>query len=125
MGTVRETFVWSETRGEGEPLLLYLHGLSATGAVWERLDALAAPSWPGRRMIIDLPGHGRSGWMAEYSYGTVAARIAAEVKDADSVTIIGHSMGGVLALTLASGWFGMSVSAVLAFGVKVNWTEEE
>jgi pimeloyl-ACP methyl ester carboxylesterase len=34
-------------------------------------------------------------------------------------------MGGAVAMTLASGWFGLRVRAVVAFGVKLVWTEEE
>jgi pimeloyl-ACP methyl ester carboxylesterase len=34
-------------------------------------------------------------------------------------------MGGVIALALASGWFGISVSSVLAFGIKVSWSDDE
>jgi pimeloyl-ACP methyl ester carboxylesterase len=41
------------------------------------------------------------------------------------VTIIGHSMGGMIGLVLASGWFGVEVVDVLAFGFKVGWTENE
>ena len=117
--------LWSETRGEGEPLLVYLHGLNATGAVWEPLDALAATGWPGRRMLLDLPGHGRSQPLDRYSFGAVAGVVADAIGDAESVTLVGHSMGGVVALVLASGWFGLPIAPSVAFGIKVTWSEED
>jgi pimeloyl-ACP methyl ester carboxylesterase len=41
------------------------------------------------------------------------------------VIVIGHSMGGVVALALATGWYGVKVQRVAAFGVKIRWTAEE
>ena len=39
--------------------------------------------------------------------------------------MLGHSLGGAVALALASGWFGVRVSAVCGLGIKVAWTDEE
>ena len=118
--------LWTEVRGTGEPLLVLLHGLNSTAAVWEPLDAVVARSWPGRRMLIDLPGHGLSDPLPEYSFGVVAAKVASAIgRVAIPVVLVGHSMGGVVALTLASGWFGTQVASALAVGVKVDWTPEE
>lgn len=115
----------SRVGGQGDPLLLYIHGLNANREAWNRLDRLAAESWTGRRVAVDLPGHGKSDRTPLYSYGAVAAAVAATVGKSGSVSIIGHSMGGVVGLALASGWFGLNVVEVLAFGVKVSWNDEE
>jgi pimeloyl-ACP methyl ester carboxylesterase len=118
--------LWSETRGAGDPLLVFLHGLNATAAVWEPLDAVIATSWPGRRLLIDLPGHGRSGPLPDYSFGVIAAEVATAIGPATApVVVVGHSMGAVVALTLASGWFGFPVAEVLAVGVKLEWSPDE
>jgi pimeloyl-ACP methyl ester carboxylesterase len=123
---VSQERLWTEVRGAGDPLLVMLHGLNATAAVWEPLDAVVAASWPGRRMLIDLPGHGRSDPLAEYSFGGIAAEVARAIGPATApVVIVGHSMGGAVGLTLASGWFGVPVARALAVGVKVEWTAEE
>jgi pimeloyl-ACP methyl ester carboxylesterase len=123
---VSQERLWTEVRGAGDPLLVLLHGLNATAAVWEPLDAVVATSWPGRRMLLDLPGHGRSGPLAEYSFGVIAAEVARAIGRVTApVVIVGHSMGGAVALTLASGWFGVPVARVLSVGVKVEWTAEE
>jgi pimeloyl-ACP methyl ester carboxylesterase len=117
--------LWTEARGDGGALLVYLHGLNATGAVWGPVDALAADAWPGRRLLVDLPGHGRSQPLRRYSFGAMAAAVAEVAGEAESVTVVGHSMGGVVALVLASGWYGLPIADVVAFGIKVSWTEEE
>ena len=40
--------------GSDGPLLLLLHGLGATGAVWTRLLAQFQDAWPGRWAAPDL-----------------------------------------------------------------------
>ncbi|MCC8245428.1 alpha/beta fold hydrolase [Saccharothrix luteola] len=107
-------------RGGDGPLLVLLHGLGATGSVWRG----AVEAWPGAWLAVDLPGHGRSGPAARYSFGSLAASVAAAV-GSGPVAVLGHSLGGVVALTLASGWFGVDVRAVGGLGVKLRWTAEE
>src|SRR5262245_37275966 len=51
--------VYSETVGSGSPSLVLLHGLGQNGAVWRPLLAELS-GWPGRIVIPDLRGHGRS-----------------------------------------------------------------
>jgi pimeloyl-ACP methyl ester carboxylesterase len=72
--------LWTEFRGADDLLLVLLHGLFTTAAVWEPLDSILATSWPGRRLLIDLPGHGRSDALPEYSFGVVAAGVARTIK---------------------------------------------
>ena len=111
--------------GDGEPVLLLLHGLGATGDVWRGLHDLLRKRWPGRWVTPDLPGHGGSPRLPRYSFGHLAAAVARAVPPADRVVVLGHSIGGAVALALASGWFGVRVAAVCGLGVKVAWSEEE
>jgi pimeloyl-ACP methyl ester carboxylesterase len=110
--------------GSGGPVLLLLHGLGATGAVWDGLVASLRDRWPGTVLVPDLPGHGRSEPLARYSFGGLAATIASSLP-AGPVAVLGHSLGGVVGLTLASGWFGVRVPAVCGLGMKVRWSPEE
>ncbi|WP_132975845.1 alpha/beta fold hydrolase [Pseudonocardia dioxanivorans] len=52
------------------------------------------------------------------------ATVVAET-GAESVTVVGHSFGGVLGAVLASEVFGLPVRGVLAVGVKLDWTDDE
>jgi pimeloyl-ACP methyl ester carboxylesterase len=111
--------------GDGQPLLLLLHGLGATAEVWEGWRPLLAERWPGRWVAPDLPGHGGSAPLARYSFGSLAAAVADLVGAADRTVVLGHSLGGVVGLALGSGWFGAGVDTVVGLGIKVSWTAEE
>jgi pimeloyl-ACP methyl ester carboxylesterase len=111
--------------GSGSPTLVLLHGLGANGEVWNRTLPIVRKRWHGTWIVPDLRGHGRSGHRAPYSYGAYASDIASLLPQDEDVTVIGHSMGGVVALALATGWYGVKVQRVAAFGVKIRWTAEE
>ena len=111
--------------GDGEPVLLLLHGLGASGDVWGGVHDMLSERWRGRWVTPDLPGHGGSPPLARYSIGRLAAAVAGAVPSADRVVALGHSLGGALALALGSGWFGVRVAAVCGLGIKVAWTVEE
>ncbi|USX49367.1 alpha/beta fold hydrolase [Lentzea sp. HUAS12] len=107
-------------RGGNGPLLVLLHGLGATGEVWR--DVVG--DWEGSWLVPDLPGHGRSAAIDRYSFGSLAAEVA-KVVPPEPVTVVGHSLGGVVGLALASGWFGVEVTTCVGVGIKVRWTDEE
>jgi len=118
-----------ERGGSGERLLVLLHGLGATRQVWHPLLQQAAAKWGGRWIIPDLRGHGASqGAPPMHSIGFHAADVAALVSQSapwSELVILGHSMGGAVALALASGWFGFVPTRVFGLGIKVAWSEEE
>lgn len=116
--------LWSERRGSGSPLLLFLHGLGATGEVWRGAFDLAA-EWPGSRLLVDLPGHGRSGRLDAYSYRAHAEALLPLLADAGPVVVAGHSMGGVIGIVLAAERFGLEVPAVVGLGIKLRWSAED
>jgi pimeloyl-[acyl-carrier protein] methyl ester esterase len=93
--------LYSETRGHhtrgSEPLVL-LHGWGLNLRVFDALaDALATHY---RVTAIDLPGHGRSPWTASLAAPQWLAGIASLLPRA--ATLVGWSLGGQLALQLAS-----------------------
>ena len=87
--------------GEGEPLLL-VHGLGGAAGNWL---ALAPLLLPGRRVLVpDLPGHGGSAPLpAAPSLTAFADRLAwlLERERATPASVVGHSLGGAIALRLA------------------------
>jgi len=111
--------------GSAEPLLVLLHGLGATGDVWEAWRPLLAKRWPGRWVAPDLPGHGGSPPLDAYTFDGFAAAVAGIVPPGDRVVVLGHSLGGVVGLALASGRFPVPVQAVIGLGIKVVWTGED
>jgi pimeloyl-ACP methyl ester carboxylesterase len=111
--------------GRGEPLLVLLHGLGATGDVWDAWRPLLARQWPGRWLAPDLPGHGGSPRLAAYTFDGLAAAVADIVQPAARIVVLGHSLGGVVGLALASGRFSVPVHAVIGLGIKVIWTDED
>jgi pimeloyl-ACP methyl ester carboxylesterase len=111
--------------GIGDPLLVLLHGLGATGDVWEGWRPLLADRWPGRWVAPDLPGHGGSPPLAAYTFDGLAAAVAGIVSPGARAVVLGHSLGGVVGLALASGRFGVPVDAVVGLGIKAVWTDED
>lgn len=112
--------------GDGPRLLVLLHGLGATRHVWRPL--LASGRWQGSWLAPDLRGHGASPHAISYGLGQHAADVAELVQDAgawEEVVILGHSMGGAVALALASGWFGTQPACVFGLGIKVAWSDDE
>ncbi|HZD02433.1 MAG TPA: alpha/beta hydrolase [Actinomycetes bacterium] len=117
--------VWHEERGGGAPILLLLHGLGATGEVWRGVCELAA-AWPGTRVLVDFPGHGRSGGLPAYSYDAHASQLRALLDGRPGpVVVAGHSMGGYVGILLAGERYRLDVAAVVGLGIKVRWSEEE
>jgi len=113
--------------GQG-PALLLIHGIAGTNAVWEEVF----PELTTDHTVIapDLPGHGESGASAgDYSLGAMAAT----VRDLlialghERATVIGHSLGGGVAMQfsylfpdyterlvlISSGGLGRSVNPAL------------
>lgn len=117
--------IWCERGGVDGPLLVLLHGLGANGTVWHDLKPFLEQHWHGRWVIPDFRGHGRSFHRAPYGFGIHASDVASLLGQDEEITLIGHSMGGVVAFALATGIFGVRVKRVFAFGVKVDWTEAE
>lgn len=122
-GTRNANGIWVEEHGQSGETLLLIHGLGANGASWDPFLATALREWKGRIVVPDLRGHGRSQAGANYSFGTMAADLGQILTPGEKLSIIGHSLGGLLGALLATGWFGVEVQRLLALSVKVKWSE--
>jgi pimeloyl-ACP methyl ester carboxylesterase len=111
--------------GSGEPVLVLLHGLGATADVWNGWRPLLAGRWPGRWLAPDLPGHGGSPPLTEYTFDKLAAAVAGAVDPGARSVILGHSLGGAVGLALADARFAVRVQAVIGLGIKIVWADEE
>jgi pimeloyl-ACP methyl ester carboxylesterase len=110
--------------GAGDRLLVLLHGLGATRRAWQAM--LARNRWQGCWIAPDLRGHGASEHASDYSLDAHAADVAETVKGSwREIIVLGHSMGGAVALALASGCHGLNVARAHGLGIKVVWSAEE
>jgi pimeloyl-ACP methyl ester carboxylesterase len=101
--------------------MLLLHGLGATGGAWRGLSA----AYDRPALAPDLPGHGTAGWTTTYSFAAHAEAVLPLLERFDGpVPVLGHSMGGVVALELAR-LAPARVLNVVALGVKVSWPPED
>jgi esterase len=84
----------------GSPVLI-LHGLLGSARNWTSIAKELAASH--RVFALDLRNHGRSPWAPTMSFDEMAGDIAAfiERQDLGAVTLIGHSLGGKVAMRLA------------------------
>ncbi|GAB5416529.1 MAG: alpha/beta hydrolase [Crocinitomicaceae bacterium] len=87
-----------EVKGSGNRTLVCLHGFLESLVMWETLPLEKY----ARLLLIDLPGHGKSNLKAIDSMRTMAEAVRKIVdrESVDQYDIIGHSMGGYVALEL-------------------------
>ena len=93
---------WSPPDPRGPPLVL-IHGAGGTHRHWPS----EVRSIPGRRVVaIDLPGHGDSPGPGRRAVADYARDLLAflDALDLARAVMVGHSMGGAVALTLALDW---------------------
>ena len=83
------------------PKLLILHGLFGSGANWRTIATRLSATH--EVFCLDLRNHGRSPWHDDMEYAALAADVARFIADhqLNDVTLLGHSMGGKTAMTLA------------------------
>jgi pimeloyl-ACP methyl ester carboxylesterase len=109
------------------PAVVLLHGLGANRHVWDGVAELL--STRGITVLApDFRGHGRAPWTGHYSFGAMATDAATTLRNeyrAQPYAVVGHSMGGAVALALASGWFGPVPASVATIGVKIRWSDDE
>jgi pimeloyl-ACP methyl ester carboxylesterase len=90
----------ARTLGETGPRVVFVHGLFGQGRNWTTIAKGLADRH--RVTLIDLPDHGHSPWTDRVDYGDMAERLAAELAAfGEPVTLVGHSMGGKVAMQLA------------------------
>ncbi len=110
-----------------QPVLVLLHGLGANRHVWDGVARLRRAD--GTTVLApDIRGHGEAPWHEPYTFGAMAADVAEALHRDHRGTpyiVAGHSMGGVVGLALASGWFGPPPLVAVTIGVKLRWSAEE
>ena len=87
--------------GEGPPLVI-LHGLFGSGGNWHTLSSKRFGAH-FTTYAVDLPNHGSSPHADSFDYPSMASEVAGFLRDRDiaPASILGHSMGGKVAMFLA------------------------
>jgi pimeloyl-ACP methyl ester carboxylesterase len=99
-GTAIAYLAWGDPSQRG---VVLVHGGGAHAHWWDHIGPLLALD--RRVLALDLSGHGDSGRREDYSLDIWAREILAVAADAgltEPPTVIGHSMGGLATLRLAS-----------------------
>jgi pimeloyl-ACP methyl ester carboxylesterase len=89
---------------DGRSPVVFIHSFGGNAGHW---SAQLAHIRPGRRAVaLDLRGHGRSAPASgDYAIGSLAGDVAAVVDafDLGKVVLVGHGMGGAVAIAYAGG----------------------
>jgi 3-oxoadipate enol-lactonase len=91
-----------ETYGvAGAPPVVLLHALGESRQDWAGIAERLAEDF--RVLAVDLRGHGGSDWQGDYSCRLMADDVARLLDhlELQAVTVLGHSLGGVVAYLLA------------------------
>ena len=94
-----------EAMGSGSPTLVFIHGWNCDRHYWS--GQLSYFAEQHQVVAIDLAGHGESGLQrTEWTIGQFGADVAsvADQLALDDVILVGHSMGGPVALEAARRW---------------------
>jgi len=97
-----QEIAYVEIAGSG-PVLLLLHGIGGSLTAWD--SVLPRLAQAGAHVVaLDLPGHGESGkGHGDYSLGSLACTVR-DLMDhlgLDRVILVGHSLGGGIAMQFA------------------------
>ena len=111
--------------GEGAEALVLLHGFCETSALWNPIIAELAG---GRRIIwLDLPGFGHSEALSATSIESVASAVQGFLLQigAKKATLMGHSLGGYVALAMAEQYPEMVTRLILVNSTALADSEEK
>lgn len=91
-------------KGKGGPPVLFLHGFLESGEIWN--SWLYRQTWDADLLMPDLPGHGNSReWENDQGFFGWSESLMKQVDERygkdEMIHLVGHSMGGYLALEMA------------------------
>lgn len=95
--------IWDAVQPSGAAPILLLHGWGGTGSYWEETARFLAQTT--QVIVPDLPGTGRSQpvYRAQNMYDQVESiGVLLDELGLDNVQIVGHSMGGAMAVLLTA-----------------------
>jgi len=106
--------IYSKIEGTGKPLLI-LHGFLGMSDNWKTMGAQFATN--GFQVhLLDMRNHGRSFHSDEFSYEIMAQDILdyCQANNLEKINILGHSMGGKIAMLFATKYPEMVEKLIVA-----------
>ena len=95
--------IHTQTVGEAGGVVVFLPGLFGQGRNFTQIAKGLVPEF--QSVLVDLPNHGASDWTEGFDYCEQADLVAAELRTGAAaegpVNLVGHSMGGKVAMALA------------------------
>ena len=85
--------------GDSGPVVAFCHGLFGQGKNWTQVAKDLSSDH--RVLLVDMPNHGRSPWTETFDYLDLADQVAEALRDDAPLALVGHSMGGKIAMALA------------------------
>lgn len=131
-GTVcyRELVAGTDAPPAGRQVFVLLHGIGSGAASWLSCAQALSRSVPGARVIAwNAPGYGKSSMLASTRSDarTYAARLRQLVRGLgiERFTLVGHSLGAMMAAAYAAGWPGsldklVLISPARGYGVQAR-----
>jgi pimeloyl-ACP methyl ester carboxylesterase len=101
MESVNGKHLWVSDTGQGHPVA-FVHGLGGTSMIYQPLVEALGDSY--RTVRFDLEGHGRSSLQGTPTVSTWADDLLAllDAKGIERATIVGHSLGSIVAQRFAA-----------------------
>ena len=112
-------------KGTGDTLVLLLHGIGGDRTVWPwQMKSLAAAGY--RVVAWDMPGYGASASIDPYTIRTLSESAAVLIQHlgAPKTVVVGHSMGGMVAQSLAAAHPGL-VQGLILYGTSPAFGKPE
>lgn len=92
--------LYSTELGTSGERIAFCHGLFGQGRNWMTIAKALVDQF--RVTLVDLPNHGRSAWTDQVSYAQMADAVGDLLGgEGEPLTLVGHSMGGKVAMALA------------------------
>ncbi|MFI7483681.1 alpha/beta fold hydrolase [Kocuria sp. M1R5S2] len=103
MADFRTSTLHTTPVGDRGDRVVFLHGLFGRGKNFARIAKDLLPDH--RSLLVDLPNHGRSAWTDSVDYRQMADSVAETLRGdfaaEGPVAVVGHSLGGKVAMVLA------------------------
>src|SRR5690554_2103956 len=97
----QKELIYAKVEGSGKPMLI-IHGFLGMSDNWKTLGSRYAEA--GYEVhLLDMRNHGRSFHAMEFNYTVMAQDVVnyCQANNLESIVLIGHSMGGKIAMKVA------------------------